>query len=221
MLILSKAQKYLSLSLPLLNWLWCAWWKDYVALCLPPSFSHAAAALWRFSLDICSNQSNLTNTLQPSLPFENTFGEIENATPPPSKHKTWTVQMPNCQWSLLVYSPKTLGLFCLTFYHSFFLQMNRDSFAQFSPLQNDSSKAENMPCWGTRSFSHHSATICLFHYHALLKATISADSSSSLLVCVCVSTLYINACTNKHIKLNLFGEDYRKWHQQESVSPMG
>ncbi len=58
-------------------------------------------------------------------------------------------------------------------------------------IQNDSCKAENVPCWGTRSFSHPFATICPFNYHALLKATISADSSSSLLVCVCVCALYI------------------------------
>lgn len=35
----------------------------------------------------------------------------------------------------------------------------------------------------------------------------------------------INACmdtnmSGKHVKLNLFGEDYHKWHQQESLSPI-
>lgn len=35
----------------------------------------------------------------------------------------------------------------------------------------------------------------------------------------------INACmdtnmSSKHVKLNLFGEDYHKWHQQESLSPI-
>lgn len=91
-----------------------------------------------------------------------------------------------------------LLLFCLTFYHPLFLQKNRGYFAQFSPLQNDSWKSENVPCWGTRSISHSSAIICPFHYHVLLKATISVGSSGSLLVCVCVHCAHKRLYGHKH-----------------------
>lgn len=87
---------------------------------------------------------------------------MQNATPTPpnTKPNCYECQIANYspQWNHVLFcSLKTLGLFCLTFYHPLLLQKNRGSFAQFSPLQNDSWKSENVPCWGTRSISHSSA----------------------------------------------------------------
>lgn len=152
---------------------------------------------------------------------------MQNATPTPpnTKPNCYECQIANYspQWNHLLFcSLKTLGLFCLTFYHPLSPE-EQGVFCPVLALTEWFMKVWKRALLGDKVNQPLFCTICPFHYHVLLKATISVGSSGSLLVCVCI--VHMNACMNtsmgsKDIKLNLFGEDYHNWHQQESLSPI-